>query len=444
MTLTWVICGAGRHVGKTRLAQRLCEVLPNAVYAKQGCSARKAGKPANFFRTNAELAAFLEASRATHDHIVVESNELARAGAGDVIIFVEGVPGRTDYRADADLLRSKSHLHVRSGAPVSDWPLTRANGPGPSIASRLVPRRGTARVKGWTAVLQAKLGAAALREAVCNVLAEHASSSEQPGSIVRRVEPLRISTKGAPSVHDQCDVVVEELLTIMVEGLGSFAIMCTPCEVEALAVGFAFSEGMISSVDEIIDCSYRADQKTIALRLDASTRDGPNRNLIVTSSCGLCGSRNIDRLLAGHVASGDSMRVQPPVLRRVVKDMHARQVLFKRTGGTHAAAVFEADGSLIAMGEDIGRHNALDKAVGKCLLQHRVLAGRGAVLSGRVSLELVAKAARAGLEMVVAVSAPSSLAIQVAERCNITLCGFARGDRATVYTHPRRIAGLLA
>jgi FdhD protein len=104
--------------------------------------------------------------------------------------------------------------------------------------------------------------------------------------------------------------------------------------------------------------------------------------------------------------------------------------------------VFNADGELLALGEDIGRHNALDKAVGKCLMRGLPLAGRGAVLSGRVSLELVAKAARAGLEMLVAVSAPSSLAIQAAQRCNITLCGFVRGERATAYTHTHRIEGL--
>ncbi len=414
MTLTWVICGAGRHVGKTRLAQRLCAVLPDAVYAKQGCSIRKAGKPANFFRTKPELLSFLDACRKTHDHIVVESNELARAGEGDIVIFVEGIPGQTDFRADADLLRSKSHLRVGPGASSGDW----------------------------EAVLRNRLDSAGLCEAVCGVLAEHRCSPSESGPVVCHVEPLRISTEGAPPVRDRCDVVVEELLTIMVEGVGNFAIMCTPCDVEALAVGFAFSESMITSIDDVIDCSYRADERTVGLRLDDPARAGSGRNLIVTSSCGLCGSRNIDKLLVGHVASPDSLRIQAAVLRDVVQEMHARQVLFKQTGGTHAAAIFDVDGELLVMKEDIGRHNALDKAVGKCLLEGLSLAGRGAVLSGRVSMELIAKAARAGLEMVVAVSAPSSLALQAAERCNLTLCAFARGDRATVYTHPRRIAGL--
>jgi FdhD protein len=150
----------------------------------------------------------------------------------------------------------------------------------------------------------------------------------------------------------------------------------------------------------------------------------------------------VERLLAGETTCADTLRVSPTVLRAVGQEMHGRQQLFSRTGGTHAAGIFNADGTLLAMAEDLGRHNALDKAIGKCLLRNLPLAGCGAMLSGRVSLELVAKALRAGLEIMAAVSAPSSVAIDAAERCNITLCGFVRGERATVYTHPRRIVGL--
>jgi FdhD protein len=120
--------------------------------------------------------------------------------------------------------------------------------------------------------------------------------------------------------------------------------------------------------------------------------------------------------------------------------MHARQRFFARTGGTHAAGIFKADGEMLAIGEDIGRHNAFDKAMGQCLLRGVSTAGHAAVLSGRVSVELVAKAARAGLELVAAISAPSSLAIELAERCRITLCGFVRENRATAYAQPHRIA----
>jgi FdhD protein len=259
---------------------------------------------------------------------------------------------------------------------------------------------------------------------------------------VLRVEPLRISTAGGPAVRDCCDVVVEELLTVMVEGVGNFAVMCTPCDVEALAVGFVFSEGLIDSLDDVIALMHRPDQHVVAMRIEEPGRNVAERNLIVTSSCGLCGSRNIDRMLTGQVSSGDSLRIPASHLRSVADEMSRRQQLFTRTGGTHAAGIFSSAGELITFGEDLGRHNALDKAVGKCLMQRASPRGLAAFLSGRVSLELVAKAARAGIEIVAAVSAPSSLAIQAAEQCNITLCGFVRGERATVYSHPRRIVGV--
>jgi len=257
--------------------------------------------------------------------------------------------------------------------------------------------------------------------------------------VLVRIEPLRISTSGGPPVRDQCDVVVEELLTIMVEGVGSFAVMCTPSDVEALALGFVFSEGLIDSAGDVVGVTRRPDQHAVAMRIEEPGRVASERNLIVTSSCGLCGSRNIDRLLTGQVRCGDSLRIPAAHLRTVAEKMASGQQLFARTGGTHAAGIFNAAGNMIAFGEDLGRHNALDKAVGKCLMEEVSPVGLATFLSGRVSLELVAKAARAGLEIVAAVSAPSSLAIQAAEKCNITLCGFVRADRATVYTHPHRV-----
>jgi len=260
---------------------------------------------------------------------------------------------------------------------------------------------------------------------------------------VRRVDPLRISTDGAASIRDHCDVAVEKILSITVEEAGDYTIMCTPCDVKALTVGFAFGEGLISSIDDVIEFSYQPDRQTAGLRLAQPAHGESARNLIITSSSGMCGSRNIARYLAGRITSEDSLRISGPLLRTVAEQMHARQRLFARTGGTHAAGIFTANGEFIAFAEDIGRHNSMDKAIGKCLMQKLSTAGCGVVLSGRVSLDLVAKAARAGLEIMAAVSAPSSLAIRTAQRCNITLCGFVRGRRATVYTCPHRIEGVL-
>lgn len=145
MTTTWVICGAGRGVGKTHLAERLCEALPGAVYAKQGCGEPRPGKTPNFFASKEELASFVEEARGRHEHVVVESNSWARSGHGDVIIFVDGIPGKTEYRADADELRTKSHLRVIPGSSIHEC----------------------------KKVLRRKLADSPLREAVCDLLIQH-------------------------------------------------------------------------------------------------------------------------------------------------------------------------------------------------------------------------------------------------------------------------------
>jgi len=258
----------------------------------------------------------------------------------------------------------------------------------------------------------------------------------------RPVSPIRISVDGGPPVRDRCDVLVEDVLTIMVEGGGSITIMCTPTDTVALAAGFLFAEGIIGGAEDIVRLTTKEGPNVVAVRVEGPARTAASRNLIVTSSCGLCGSRNIERFIESLTPGEDSLRISPQVLQQVGKEMRDRQGLFDRTGGCHAAAIFSENGEIIAMGEDIGRHNAFDKAVGKCLLSGTSLRRRGAMLSGRISLEMLAKAARAGVELVAAVSAPSSLAVDVAERCHITLCGFVRADRATVYTHPHRITGL--
>ncbi len=258
---------------------------------------------------------------------------------------------------------------------------------------------------------------------------------------IRTVQPLRLQAGGASAARESEYVVVEDVLVIDINDVGRYSLLCTPGDSIALAVGFAFAEGIISSLADINILQHCDDEPgVIRMQLaDGVRADGAQRNLIVTSSCGMCGIRQVrERLLSGTCA-GESLSVPMTMLLSVVEDMQARQHLFSQTGGTHAAAIFSGAGEIIAFSEDIGRHNALDKAIGKCLLEEIPTAGCGVVLSGRISLELVAKSARAGLELIAAVSAPSSLAIDAAQRCNITLCGFVRDDRVTVYTHPKRI-----
>lgn len=121
MALLWVICGVGRGVGKTRLALRLCEVLPGSVYAKLGHGVRKPGKPKNLFHTEDELLSFLEDCRDSYEHLVAEANPLARRGAGDIIILVDGTPIGGEPRDDADLLRANAHIHLHAGGSADDW-----------------------------------------------------------------------------------------------------------------------------------------------------------------------------------------------------------------------------------------------------------------------------------------------------------------------------------
>ena len=161
--------------------------------------------------------------------------------------------------------------------------------------------------------------------------------------------------------------------------------------------------------------------------------------MIVASSCGLCGTRNIDKMLAEIQPCENTLVINRVLLIEVSERLKSMQQIFQVTGGTHAAGMFDSSGKIFSLAEDIGRHSAFDKAIGKCLLNRLSMKGFGVMLSGRVSLEMVTKAARAGIELIAAVSAPTSLAVEAAEKWNITLCGFLRPDKMNVYTNPKRI-----
>jgi FdhD protein len=147
-------------------------------------------------------------------------------------------------------------------------------------------------------------------------------------------------------------------------------------------------------------------------------------------------------MLSEMPACALSLKVSNDLLIEVTEHLRSMQQIFQMTGGSHAAGIFDSSGKIVAFAEDLGRHSALDKAIGKCLLDKLPMKGCAAVLSGRVSLEMVTKAARAGLELITAVSAPSSFAIEAADRWNITLCGFVRPGKINVYAHPERICNL--
>jgi len=285
-----------------------------------------------------------------------------------------------------------------------------------------------------------------------------------PQQGVVEVNALYLRDHESDPEHAATQVVEEDVLTVDVEGVGLYTLMWTPTavadsahgftlgdgllgEVErpeglALAMGFALSEGLISSLAEILSLSVCADNpKVVKVQLHAPENVQPHRkNVVINSSCGICGPKEIVEDNAfGLRAVDTSFSLQRSDLSRLMKLMRAEQKLFDETGGSHAAAIFDSDAEILVVAEDLGRHNALDKAIGTVLLARGNLTGCGVMLSSRLSLEMVVKAVRAGLEIMLAVSAPTSLATEVAQRFGVTLCGFVRAKRATVYTHPERV-----
>jgi FdhD protein len=270
---------------------------------------------------------------------------------------------------------------------------------------------------------------------------------DKHSDVMRWVRADRISTGEAAEkpVGEDVRVVEEVPVTIDVEGVESYTLLCTPADRRALAVGFMRSEGVIDSMADIkILKECDDDPNTIRVRLvNPVPRIGDEgRNLLIVSSCGACGSENLQKRIDALPSVGDSFKIEAGLLRSVYLAMRKRQSLFEACGGTHAAAVFDEKGQILSFAEDTGRHNALDKAIGKCILDGIETAGRGVALTSRLSLEMVSRCTRGGIEVITAVSAPTSMAIDVAQKCNITLCAFVRETRATVFTHPARVIGL--
>ena len=262
---------------------------------------------------------------------------------------------------------------------------------------------------------------------------------------VASLRARRISAAGesdASHVEEDVGVVVEAPITIDVEGIENYTLLCTPTDTKALALGFLFTEGIVENTSQIVHLEHCEDAAdVIRVRLtDAVPKIGdPSRNLLIVSSCGACGTEDLDTRIQALPKVFDNLRVSSTVLHSAREGLAGMQTLFEKCGGTHAAGIYDEAGTILTSAEDAGRHNALDKAIGKCLLANTPTVGKAAALSGRVSLEMVSKCARAGIELISAISAPTTLAIEVADQCGITLCAFVRETRATVFTHPHRL-----
>ncbi|MGZ3755918.1 MAG: formate dehydrogenase accessory sulfurtransferase FdhD [Mucilaginibacter sp.] len=227
--------------------------------------------------------------------------------------------------------------------------------------------------------------------------------------------------------------------------------MRTPGHDDELASGFLFTEGIVKSADEIANVTHcfiacaENQENVIQVSLDETILphlQNTERNFYTTSSCGVCGKGSINaiRTAGAFMQTGDDNRVTSEVLYQLPEILRQHQAIFDDTGGLHASALFTARGDLLLVREDVGRHNALDKLIGAALrLNNLPLDKHILMLSGRASFELVQKAAMAGISIVAAVGAPSSLAVQLAEEFNITLVGFLRGQKFNIYTGAHRI-----
>jgi FdhD protein len=238
--------------------------------------------------------------------------------------------------------------------------------------------------------------------------------------------------------HDRGDdeVAVEEPLEIRVDGQPLAVTMRTPGHDEELALGFLYGEALISSPHEAgLTGDFAANTVEVAGPLE---RDPGRRRFYTTSSCGVCGKGALEEVAVASAPLPDGPTVVRSLIARLPEFLE--QPTFERTGGLHATGLFDPDGRLLVVREDVGRHNAMDKVIGRALLDGGVPLGeRVLCVSGRLSFELVQKAAVAGAPILVGVGAPSSLAISLADERGITLCGFARRGHVNVYTHARRV-----
>nr|WP_300616177.1 formate dehydrogenase accessory sulfurtransferase FdhD [Dokdonella sp.] len=242
------------------------------------------------------------------------------------------------------------------------------------------------------------------------------------------------------------DAIAEEVpIALLYNDRPHVVMMATPHDLEDFALGFSLSEGILVEAGELEAVDAQALLEGIELRLRvppgrADALEERRRNLTGRTSCGLCGAQALEDAVRQPAPVRGGPQIDDAVLRRALAQLHERQPLNLATGATHAAAWARADGTLALVREDVGRHNALDKLVGALVRAGEEVERGFLVVTSRASYEMVQKAATAGIALVAAISAPTALAIQLAETTGVTLIGFARRESHVVYTHPRRIS----
>lgn len=268
------------------------------------------------------------------------------------------------------------------------------------------------------------------------------SASDEPVPVVgRQVVERWVGS----NVDCTLDAVAEEVpVALVYNGISHAVMLATPADIEDFGLGFSVTEGIVATPREVTDIEILGGPHGIEARMtliaerEVALR-GRRRTLAGRTGCGLCGTESLDHAIRECAAVGDRLRLERGALVAAQQGLFQRQELFAETGAVHAAAWCGADGTVAVVREDVGRHNALDKLIG-ALLRAGEDPARGFVLmTSRASYEIVQKAAAVGIEAVAAISAPTGMALRMAEAAGVTLVGFVRDDRCSVYTHPRRV-----
>jgi FdhD protein len=291
--------------------------------------------------------------------------------------------------------------------------------------------------------------------------------TENPTSAWHRVREISMRRLTSATESEAKDfIAAEEPLEIRVENHSIAVVMRTPGEDRELAAGFLVTEGMIRSLDDVKEIRHRphcwskdgnSQNGSALVRSEGNVIDvwlkNPasidlqklSRHVFTSSSCGICSKASIEAVRQQFPPLQSFCEVEPQVIRELPEALSAAQETFKRTGGLHACALFDLAGRLLALREDVGRHNALDKIIGWALLEKRLpLAEHILLLSGRTSFEMMQKSLAGGVPIVAAISAPSSLAVEFARDSGQTLVGFLRGERMNIYAGAGRIRSLAA
>jgi FdhD protein len=248
-------------------------------------------------------------------------------------------------------------------------------------------------------------------------------------------------------------VAVEEPLEIRLQGDPFQVLMRLPGWEKELALGFLYTEGIVLDLSEVITihfCGTATDPLLppnvvdVQLTDRALERRGRRHLEVAYSSCGLCAKEAVIELCRATAPVVSNLRVTASALLDLMGRMQQEQTVFQETGGTHGVALATPDGDFFLLAEDVGRHNAMDKVIGRALLQRRDLSRMVALLSGRISFEMALKCIRAGIPILAAISAPTSMALNLAQELNLTLAGFVRNQRLNIYTNPHRLVGVAA